>query len=58
MICFVLQVVAVENFINSVDSQMRHREAQQKLVAIASRIEVYEPVEGVSEEVEKVRQII
>lgn len=58
MICFVLlQVIAVENFINSVDSQMRQREAKQKLAAIASRIEAYDPVEGASEEVEKVRQI-
>lgn len=48
-------MAAVECFINSVDSQMRHREEKQKLAAIAGRIEAYEAVEGASEEVERVR---
>nr|XP_009304323.1 pleckstrin homology domain-containing family G member 5 isoform X4 [Danio rerio] len=47
-------VAAVECFINSVDSQMRHREEKQKLAAIAGRIEAYEAVEGASEEVERI----
>lgn len=55
MFFFFGQVAAVECFINSVDSQMRHREEKQKLAAIAGRIEAYEAVEGASEEVERVR---
>ncbi|KAJ8258126.1 hypothetical protein GJAV_G00193440 [Gymnothorax javanicus] len=47
-------VDSVEHFINSVDSQMRQRQEQQKLAAISSRIESYEAVEGASEEVEKI----
>lgn len=47
-------VACVEGFINSVDSQMRQREEQQKLAAISGRIDSYEAVEGSSEEVEKV----
>ncbi|XP_056323991.1 pleckstrin homology domain-containing family G member 5 isoform X2 [Danio aesculapii] len=47
-------VAAVECFINSVDSQMRHREEKQKLAAIAGRIEAYEAVEGATEEVERI----
>ncbi|KAG1960793.1 pleckstrin homology domain-containing family G member 5 isoform X2 [Pimephales promelas] len=46
-------VVCVESFINSVDSQMRQRQEQQKLAAISARVESYEAVEGASEEVEK-----
>ncbi|XP_046730752.1 pleckstrin homology domain-containing family G member 5 isoform X2 [Silurus meridionalis] len=46
-------VASVEGFINSVDSQMRQREEKQKLAAIAIRIEAYEPVEGATDEVEK-----
>lgn len=46
-------VVCVEGFINSVDSQMRQRQEQQKLAAISARVESYEAVEGASEEVEK-----
>lgn len=44
----------VEGFINSVDSQMRQRQDQQKLATISARIDSYEAVEGSSEEVEKV----
>ncbi|XP_036389813.1 pleckstrin homology domain-containing family G member 5 isoform X2 [Megalops cyprinoides] len=47
-------VASVEDFINSVDSQMRQRQDQQKLAAISGRIESYEAVEGSSEEVEKI----
>ncbi|TRY59728.1 hypothetical protein DNTS_002512 [Danionella cerebrum] len=47
-------VAAVECFINSVDSQMRHREEKQKLAAIAGRIEAFEAVEGAGEEVERI----
>ncbi|XP_062842593.1 pleckstrin homology domain-containing family G member 5 [Trichomycterus rosablanca] len=49
-----IMVATVEGFINSVDSQMRQREEKQKLAAIASRIEAFEPVEGATEEVEKI----
>lgn len=51
---FLLKVVVVEGFINSVDSQMRQRQEQQKLATISARIDSYEAVEGSSEEVEKV----
>lgn len=44
----------MEGFINSVDSQMRLRQEQQKLATISARIDSYEAVEGSSEEVEKV----
>lgn len=44
----------MEGFINSVDSQMRQRQEQQKLATISARIDSYEAVEGSSEEVEKV----
>ncbi|XP_041801463.1 pleckstrin homology domain-containing family G member 5 isoform X3 [Chelmon rostratus] len=47
-------VAAVEGFINSVDSQMRQRQEQQKLATISARIDSYEAVEGSSEEVEKI----
>uniref|UniRef100_A0A7N8Y123 Pleckstrin homology domain containing, family G (with RhoGef domain) member 5b n=1 Tax=Mastacembelus armatus TaxID=205130 RepID=A0A7N8Y123_9TELE len=47
-------VATVEGFINSVDSQMRQRQEQQKLATISARIESYEAVEGSSEEVEKI----
>lgn len=47
----------MESFINSVDSQMRQRQEQQKLAAISARVESYEAVEGASEEVEKVRTL-
>ncbi|XP_067384681.1 pleckstrin homology domain-containing family G member 5 isoform X2 [Channa argus] len=47
-------VATVEGFINSVDSQMRQRQDQQKLTTISARIDSYEPVEGSSEEVEKI----
>ena len=46
----------MEGFINSVDSQMRQRQEQQKLATISARIDSYEAVEGSSEEVEKVRR--
>ncbi|XP_051515470.1 pleckstrin homology domain-containing family G member 5-like isoform X1 [Myxocyprinus asiaticus] len=46
-------VLCVESFINSVDSQMRQRQEQQKLAAISARVESYEAVEGASEEVER-----
>lgn len=49
-----LKVATVEAFINSVDSQMRQRQEQQKLATISARIDSYEAVEGSSEEVEKV----
>lgn len=48
------QVAVVEGFINSVDSQMRLRQEQQKLATISARVDSYEAVEGSSEEVEKV----
>lgn len=51
---FAAQVASVENFINSVDSQMLQRQEQQKLAAISARVESYEAVEGGSEEVERV----
>uniref|UniRef100_A0A8C1VBN4 Pleckstrin homology domain containing, family G (with RhoGef domain) member 5b n=1 Tax=Cyprinus carpio TaxID=7962 RepID=A0A8C1VBN4_CYPCA len=41
------------SFINSVDSQMRQKQEQQKLATISARVESYEAVEGASEEVEK-----
>ncbi|XP_040910556.1 pleckstrin homology domain-containing family G member 5 isoform X3 [Toxotes jaculatrix] len=47
-------VAIVEGFINSVDSQMRQRQEQQKLATISARIDSYEAVEGSSEEVEKI----
>ncbi|KAM8830539.1 pleckstrin homology domain-containing family G member 5 isoform 2-T2 [Synchiropus picturatus] len=47
-------VAAVERFINSVDSQMRQCQEQQKLATISARIESYEAVEGSSEEAEKI----
>uniref|UniRef100_UPI0037E988B2 pleckstrin homology domain-containing family G member 5 isoform X3 n=1 Tax=Semicossyphus pulcher TaxID=241346 RepID=UPI0037E988B2 len=47
-------IAAVEGFINSVDSQMRQRQEQQKLATISARIDSYEAVEGSSEEVEKI----
>uniref|UniRef100_A0A3B4H4Y5 Pleckstrin homology and RhoGEF domain containing G5 n=1 Tax=Pundamilia nyererei TaxID=303518 RepID=A0A3B4H4Y5_9CICH len=47
-------VATVEGFINSVDSQMRQRQEQQKLATISARIDCYEAVEGSSEEVEKI----
>ncbi|KAM7411274.1 hypothetical protein PAMA_021322 [Pampus argenteus] len=47
-------VASVEGFINSVDSQMRQRQDQQKLATISARIDSYEAVEGSSEEVEKI----
>lgn len=50
------KVAVVEGFINSVDSQMRLRQEQQKLATISARIDSYEAVEGSSEEVEKVIQ--
>uniref|UniRef100_A0A671NC11 Pleckstrin homology domain-containing family G member 5-like n=1 Tax=Sinocyclocheilus anshuiensis TaxID=1608454 RepID=A0A671NC11_9TELE len=46
-------VACVESFINSVDSQMRQKQEQQKLAAISARVESYEAVEGASEEVER-----
>ncbi|KAI2649510.1 Pleckstrin homology domain-containing family G member 5 [Labeo rohita] len=46
-------VACVEGFINSVDSQMRQKQEQQKLAAISARVESYEAVEGASEEVER-----
>ncbi|KAK7905116.1 hypothetical protein WMY93_017723 [Mugilogobius chulae] len=47
-------IATVEGFINSVDSQMRQRQEQQKLATISARIDSYEAVEGSSEEVEKI----
>ncbi|XP_053174444.1 pleckstrin homology domain-containing family G member 5 isoform X2 [Scomber japonicus] len=47
-------VASVEGFINSVDSQMRQRQEQQKLATISARIDSYEAVEGSSDEVEKI----
>ncbi|XP_052450494.1 pleckstrin homology domain-containing family G member 5 isoform X4 [Carassius gibelio] len=46
-------VKCVEGFINSVDSQMRQKQEQEKLAAISARVESYEAVEGASEEVER-----
>lgn len=56
--CFPIKVATVEGFINSVDSQMRQRQEQQKLATISARIDCYEAVEGSSEEVEKVRNTL
>uniref|UniRef100_A0A8C5NDZ7 Pleckstrin homology domain-containing family G member 5 n=1 Tax=Gouania willdenowi TaxID=441366 RepID=A0A8C5NDZ7_GOUWI len=47
-------VSTVEGFINSVNSQMRQRQEQQKLATVSARIDSYEAVEGSSEEVEKI----
>ncbi|KAF7696122.1 pleckstrin homology domain-containing family G member 5 isoform X5 [Silurus meridionalis] len=47
-------VASVEGFINSVDSKMLQKQEQQKLAAISARVENYEPVEGGSEEVERI----
>uniref|UniRef100_A0A8C1GH73 Pleckstrin homology domain containing, family G (with RhoGef domain) member 5b n=1 Tax=Cyprinus carpio TaxID=7962 RepID=A0A8C1GH73_CYPCA len=47
------EVVCVESFINSVDSQMRQKQEKEKLASISARVESYEAVEGASEEVEK-----
>ncbi|KAM9445307.1 pleckstrin homology domain-containing family G member 5 isoform 2-T3 [Clarias gariepinus] len=52
--CLLSMVASVENFINSVDSQMLQRQEQQKLAAISARVESYEAVEGGSEEVERI----
>lgn len=56
-VCKCVQVTCVESFINSVDSQMRQKQEQQKLATISARVESYEAVEGASEEVEKVRTV-
>ncbi|XP_067836024.1 pleckstrin homology domain-containing family G member 5-like [Heptranchias perlo] len=47
------QIATVENFIRGIDAKMQSREEQQKLAMVASRINLYDVVEGSSEEVER-----
>ncbi|MEE6483630.1 hypothetical protein FKM82_013620 [Ascaphus truei] len=50
----ILMINSVERFINHVNSRMRQRQEQQRLVAITSRIDSYEAVESSSDEVDKI----
>ncbi|XP_026549919.1 pleckstrin homology domain-containing family G member 5-like [Notechis scutatus] len=47
---------AVEQFINHVNSRMRHHQEQQRLATTVNRIDAYEVVEGSTDEVDKVRR--
>ncbi|KAM9299645.1 pleckstrin homology domain-containing family G member 5 [Gastrophryne carolinensis] len=49
----VTMINSVERFINHVNSRMRQRQDQQRLVAIISRIDSYEAVESSTDEVDK-----
>ncbi|XP_032619713.1 pleckstrin homology domain-containing family G member 5 isoform X2 [Chelonoidis abingdonii] len=49
----ITMINSVERFINHVNSRMRQRQEQQKLVAILSRIDSYEVVDSSTEEVDK-----
>ncbi|XP_024063585.2 pleckstrin homology domain-containing family G member 5 isoform X2 [Terrapene carolina triunguis] len=49
----ITMISSVERFINHVNSRMRQRQEQQRLVAILSRIDSYEVVDGSTEEVDK-----
>ncbi|XP_034609544.1 pleckstrin homology domain-containing family G member 5 [Trachemys scripta elegans] len=49
----VTMINSVERFINHVNSRMRQRQEQQRLVAILSRIDSYEVVDSSTEEVDK-----
>ncbi|XP_075762662.1 pleckstrin homology domain-containing family G member 5 isoform X3 [Pelodiscus sinensis] len=49
----ITMINSVERFINHVNSRMRQRQEQQRLVAILSRIDSYEVVDGGTEEVDK-----
>ncbi|XP_048374671.1 pleckstrin homology domain-containing family G member 5 isoform X3 [Sphaerodactylus townsendi] len=50
----VTMINSVERFINHVNSRMRQRQEQQRLVTIVSRIDSYEVVEGSTDEVDKI----
>ncbi|KAM4016662.1 pleckstrin homology domain-containing family G member 5 isoform 2-T2 [Anomaloglossus baeobatrachus] len=50
----ITMINSVERFINHVNSRMRQRQEQQRLVAIISRIDSYEAVESSSDEVDKI----
>ncbi|XP_044138070.1 pleckstrin homology domain-containing family G member 5 isoform X2 [Bufo gargarizans] len=50
----ITMINSVERFINHVNSRMRQRQDQQRLVAITSRIDSYEAVESSSDEVDKI----
>ncbi|XP_067423168.1 pleckstrin homology domain-containing family G member 5 [Emydura macquarii macquarii] len=50
----ITMINSVERFINHVNSRMRQRQEQQRLVAIISRIDSYEVVDSSSEEVDKI----
>uniref|UniRef100_A0A670ZKU1 Pleckstrin homology and RhoGEF domain containing G5 n=1 Tax=Pseudonaja textilis TaxID=8673 RepID=A0A670ZKU1_PSETE len=45
---------AVEQFINHVNSRMRHHQEQQRLATTVNRIDAYEVVEGSTDEVDKI----
>ncbi|CAM2104598.1 unnamed protein product [Caretta caretta] len=49
----ITMINSVERFINHVNSRMRQRQEQQRLVAILSRIDSYEVVDSSTEEVDK-----
>ncbi|XP_074831746.1 pleckstrin homology domain-containing family G member 5 isoform X2 [Carettochelys insculpta] len=49
----ITMISSVEQFINHVNSRMRQRQEQQRLVAILSRIDSYEVVDSGTEEVDK-----
>uniref|UniRef100_A0A8C8SID3 Pleckstrin homology and RhoGEF domain containing G5 n=1 Tax=Pelusios castaneus TaxID=367368 RepID=A0A8C8SID3_9SAUR len=50
----ITMINSVERFINHVNSRMRQRQEQQRLVAIISRIDSYEVVDSSTEEVDKI----
>ncbi|XP_066463432.1 pleckstrin homology domain-containing family G member 5 isoform X1 [Eleutherodactylus coqui] len=50
----IIMINCVERFINHVNSRMRQRQEQQRLVAIISRIDSYEAVDSSSDEVDKI----
>ncbi|KAM7139133.1 pleckstrin homology domain-containing family G member 5 isoform 1-T1 [Macrochelys suwanniensis] len=49
----ITMINSVERFINHVNSRMRQRQEQQRLVAIVSQIDSYEVVDSSTEEVDK-----
>ncbi|KAJ6666142.1 hypothetical protein lerEdw1_001046 [Lerista edwardsae] len=50
----ITMINSVERFINHVNSRMRQRQEQQRLVSIVGRIDAYEVVEGSTDEVDKI----
>ncbi|XP_069466404.1 pleckstrin homology domain-containing family G member 5 isoform X2 [Ambystoma mexicanum] len=50
----IIMINSVERFINHVNSRMRQRQEQQRLVAITSRIDSYEVVDSSTDEVDKI----